>query len=262
MHSRAGSKVRRFVLMLLLALSLGYAAPVTAQSHDEWDLTIAPLDVWIPRISGSLGAARTTVPVFLKFSDIADKLERGYAFHVEGRKKRIGVESDVFFVRLSTDATYQLPFNQSVTGTASLDSTIFEVGGTYLVARAFSIVSGVRTYTLSPTLTLTGPNQSNSVDVSKTNVDGFAGFTFRPPLGKKVVLLSRADIGGGASKLTWRASLGFEYRYRPWGGVTASYSALGIDTRDTAALGSISVVTHYHATHYGPAFALTFRWGR
>ena len=117
---------------------------------------------------------------------------------------------------------------------------------------------------MSPTITLTGPNQSTSFDVTKTNVDGFGGFMFRPRLGRKVQLLSRAGIGGGASKLTWRASLGVEYRYKPSGGVGVVYSALGIDAGDNtaAAIGSTPVVTNYDVRQYGPAFSLTFHWGR
>jgi hypothetical protein len=250
---------------LALAILIGIPAPVAAQQYKDWEVEIAPFYFWAPAISGSMTAGPNTVPVELTFSEAADKLEGAFAFHFEGRKGRIGVESDLYFVRLSTNATYQLVNGRiPVSGTLQLDNNIFEVGGTYLVAKDFTIIGGVRTYSMSPSITLTGPNQTTSFDVTRTNVDGFGGFMFRPPLGRKFQLLSRADIGGGASTLTWRATLGVEYRYKTWGGVAVAYSALGIDAGDNTAtsIGSTPVVTRYNATQYGPAVSLTFRWGR
>lgn len=137
---------------------------------------------------------------------------------------------------------------------------MFEAGVIYLVnpKRRFGILGGLRTYTLSPKVTFTGPaGGATPIDGSETSTDGFAGFVFRPKLNEKWTLISRADIGGGTADLTWSAVLGLEYRFKPWGSLDFGYKGLGIDVKKTG-----DVVREYDVTHYGPIVGLGLHWGR
>jgi hypothetical protein len=53
------------------------------------------------------------------------------------------------------------------------------------------------------------------------------------------------------------ATLGFEYRVKPWAGLMFGYRALGIDTGDAS---EDSNEVAYDVTHYGPMFSLTLHW--
>jgi hypothetical protein len=123
--------------------------------------------------------------------------------------------------------------------------------------RRFAVIGGLRTYTLSPKIEFTGPVAGvTPVDTSRTSADVIGGFIYRPQLTDKWHFLSRADIGAGQSEFTWSGMLGFEYRFRPWGGFVVGYKALGIDTGDDP-----DEVTEYDMTHYGPIFGLALHWG-
>lgn len=257
----------RQVLRAVLSVSLvcGVAVPAGAQSHDEWEIELAPLYFWAASTSGTLDAVGKTLPVSMDFSQAKDNLAGAFTFHGEARRRRWGVLADVNFIRLSTSTTYQLPAGVSASGTLDFDTTVFEGGLTFLVAKPFSLIGGVRTYTLSPGIAITGPFATNSGNPSRTDTDGFFGFTYRPPLtaNGKLVLLTRADVGTGQAKFEWKANAGLEYRYRPWGGAMAGYGAFGIQTNQdaTTPLGTVQV-TSYDLTQYGPVFALLFRWGK
>jgi hypothetical protein len=51
-----------------------------------------------------------------------------------------------------------------------------------------------------------------------------------PKLSDKLTALTRADLGAAGEAFSWSATLGFEYRFKPWGGAAFGYRALGIDT--------------------------------
>jgi len=241
--------------------ALATASPALAQ-NDKWQVDVAPLYFWASELDGRISVGDKSVPVFMEFSDAKDKLAGAFAFHLEARKNRWGFLTDVNFVRLSTDTTFTTPIlSRPVTGTAKLDNTIFEVGASYLVKpeKDFAVIGGLRTYTLAPTLTFEGDlRQLTPLDTSKTAVSAFGGFTYRPKLTNKWTFLSRADIGGGQA-FTWGGMLGFEYRFKPWGGAMFGYRALGIDTGNASAA---TTNVEYKMTHYGPIFSLAFHWAQ
>jgi hypothetical protein len=241
----------------IVALAVLTPRPAIAQPSDEWQINFAPLYFWATELNGSMTARNTTIPIFLEFADAADSLGAAFSFHFEGGKGRWGLLSDLYFVRLSSDAEFTLP-NRVVQGSFDLDNTIFELGGSYLVSESarFAVIGGLRTYLLSPKLEFTSSGvQVEPVDTSKTSANVFGGFTYRPRIAEKWTFSSRADIGAGDAEVTWSGTLGFEYRFRPWGGLFFGYKALGIDT------GGDDDITEYDVTHYGPAFGLNLHWG-
>jgi hypothetical protein len=251
------------MIVALLTAIVGIPASAAAQQYKDWEVMVAPLYFWAPAIDGSISTVSRSTSIYVPFDQLADRLGGAFSFHFEGRKGKVGVTSDVNFVRLSSDATYQLP-KQTVQGTLQLDTTIFQVAGTYLVARDLNLLGGVRTYSLSPGIAFTVANAPTSFDATRTSVNGIFGFTYRPALAGKINLVSGGDVGGGGAHFTWTGTLGVEYRFKPWGGLLLGYHALGIDTGTpvTTAAGATGDITQITVTEYGPIFALTLHWGK
>jgi hypothetical protein len=237
------------------------APRATAQQSDQWEVTVAPLYLWATKIDGEVTARGATVPVFLSFADAADNLAGAFSVHVEARKGRLGVFSDLNFVRLSSESQFTLPGGATIDGDFDLDNTTFEAGGSYRVSEEapLAVIGGIRTYSLSPKLEFSTPNvELTPIDASRTSVNGFVGFTYRPQLAEKWTLLSRADIGGGGG-LTWSGMLGVEFRPKPWGGLVVGYKAFGIDAGSDS---DDQQVREYDVTYYGPIFGLNLHFGR
>jgi hypothetical protein len=248
------------VLLILLA-----PAPASAQS-DGWHVDLAPLYFWAATTSGNLAINGTkNIPVYLDFADAASHLAGVFTFHGEVRHGRWGVLGDVNFMRLSTDVNYRTPIlSLPIAGSLKLDQTIFNGKVMYEVkpGAGFFLVGGVRTMTMAPAVHFTGPSGGQLIDFddSKTGPAGVVGFIYRPRLGDKVVLLTQADIGGGAM-FTASALGGLEFLIKPWIGLTGGYNVLRIDTGSVPTSGTGPVDTvQYAVSLYGPVFSLTFHW--
>lgn len=256
------TRFRRLIMTLTLVCAALTPRAAAAQQQDGWTFSLVPLYFWMSELDGRMTAGPVTVPILLEFSQAKDNLAGAFSFHFEAGKGRWGVMTDLNFIKLATNATFAVgpSGGLAVAGDAELDNVMFEGGVIYLVNpdRRFGILGGVRTYTLSPKITFSGPaGGATPIDGSKTSVDGFAGFAFRPRFNEKWALISRADIGAGMADLTWSAVLGLEFRFKTWGSLDFGYKALGIDfkTDDAAA------VREYDVTHYGPILGLRLHWG-
>jgi hypothetical protein len=244
---------------------MGTPARALAQD-DKWRVDIAPLYFWVATTDGALAVNGTrNIPVYMDFSDAKSKLAGAFSFHGEARRGPWGILGDINFIRLSTDVSYTVPIiNAPIAGTLQLDQILFNGKVTYEVKRGtrFLLVGGIRTLTMSPNVHFTGSvgGQLTDIDISATHMAGVAGFSYRPRLGDKVVLLTQADIGGG-SAFTWSAAGGVEFLIKPWMGLAVGYNALRIDTGSVPKGGSGPVNdVEYAVTQYGPAFSLTFHW--
>jgi len=231
--------------------------------EDKTVVEIAPLYLWAARVTGHVALDDQSVPIFMDFKNAAKKLTGAFTVHAEVRRGRWGVLSDVNFVRLSTSTSFTTPIlGLPVAGTAKEDATIFEAGVSYLVKPGtnFSLIGGLRTYTLSPRYEFAATDPPlPAVDGSGTAVGVFGGFMYRPKLSDKVAFLSRADVGGGEA-FSWSATLGFDFRFKPWLGAFVGYRGLGIDTGNVPRNGTVVKNLQYALTQYGPAASLTFRW--
>ena len=253
--------------LVIAVCGMLWAPSVAFAQTDNWKVDLAPLYFWAATNNGNLAINSTAnIPVYMDFSDAASKLAGAFSFHGEARRGRWGVIGDVNFIRLSTDVSFTTPIiSAPVAGSLEFDQTIFNGKVTFAVkpGTPLFIVGGIRTVTLSPTATFTGPvgGQLANIDVSTTEVEGVVGFVYRPRLGNKWVLLTQADIGGG-SAFTWSAMGGIEFEIKRWIGVAVAYAALDVDTGSVPTSGINPVnELQYHVTQYGPAFSLTFHWG-
>ncbi len=263
--SRTSAILPRLCALVVTMCGMMASSPHALAQSDKWEVEVAPLYFWAARLDGDLAVNDRNVPIFMTFEDALDKLAASFALHVGAQKGRWGVLGDVYFLRLETDTTFTTPvIPRDITGEAELGMVIVEGGVSYRVTPSsdFSLIGGVRTYTLSPKLRFAGvQNQLTPVDTSATAVGGFGGFTFRPRLGNKVWFLSRADIGGGQA-FTWSSTLGVEYRFASWAGAVIGYKALGIDTGSVAADGRVVTDVEYATIQYGPVFSLMFHWAQ
>ena len=241
--------------------------PLTVAAQDsKWQVDVAPLYIWAVTTNGNIAINEiVNVPVYLDFKDAAANLSAAFTFHGEVRKGQWGFLADVNFIRLSTDVNYQTPIlSLPVAGTLTLDQTYVNGKVMYKVkpGSRFFLVGGVRIVTMAPAAHFTGPNGGRLVDIdtSKTGPAGVGGFIYRPKIGEKVVLLTQADVGGGAA-FTWSAVGGIEFLIKPWIGLAAGYSALHLDTGNVPTSGSGPITAfQYSVSQYGPAFSLTFHW--
>jgi hypothetical protein len=250
-------------LTFLLVLVMVCVAPgkAAAQSRDGWTVSFVPLYFWATELAGQMSAGPATVPIFLEFEDAADNLGGAFSFHLEASRGRWGVLTDLNFIQLASSADFTVGPLRDVEGDVELDNVMFELGGLYLLneARSVGVIGGLRTYTLSPKIQLTGSLGSEiaPVDDSETSPNGFVGLVLRPRLTDKWTFIGRADIGAGDADLTWSAVAGVEYRFKAWGGLETGYKALGIDVK-----GGDLGLREYDVTHYGPIFGLRFHWGQ
>jgi hypothetical protein len=254
--------MRAKLIAIAAALALIPAPPALAQTSDTWKGTFSPMYLWASELSGDATVRNAMTPVFLSFADAADMLGATFSFHIEAQKRRVGLFGDLSFVRLSTTSqfTLRLPSPRPIEGEIDLDNTFFEAGGSYVVndPANFAVIGGLRTFTIGTNIEFTGANVAvTPVDASRTAVNVFGGFTYRPRIHDKFSFLSRADIGGG-SGLSWSGFLGFEFRPKPWAGLVIGYKGLGVnfgsDTDDEN-------LQEYDVTYYGPIFGLNFHWG-
>jgi hypothetical protein len=255
--------IARLLAASVIASGAALPQPARAQQSEAWHVTVAPLYLWATKLDGELTARSTTVPVFMSFADAVDDLSGAFSFHVEAHKRRWGVFTDLNFVRLSSDTQFTIagPMSaRTIDGSFELDNIMFEAGASYRLHETvpFAVIGGLRTFSLSPKLEFRTPLvELTPIDASRTVASGFAGFTYRPPLADKWTLLSRADIGAG-SALSWSATIGLEFRPRPWGGLVLGYRALGIDAGEEQ---DDHTVREFDVTYYGPIVGLNLHWG-
>jgi hypothetical protein len=240
--------------------------PVAFAQSDKWEVGVAPLYFWAATTDGTLAVNGTRdIPVYMDFADAKSKLAGAFSFHGEARKGRWGVLGDINFIRLSSDVSYTTPIiGAPIAGTIKFDQIIFNGKATFEVkpGTRFILVGGIRTLTMSPNAHFTGPvgGQLADIDISATHVAGVAGFSYRPRLRDKLMLITQADVGGG-SAFTWSAGGGVEFLIKPWIGLAVFYNALRIDTGNVPKSGSGPVSdVQYAVTQSGPAFSLTFHW--
>lgn len=255
-------------LLLLLPSTAG------AQAADKWEVHVAPLYLWASQMSGEVSVRNVTTPVYMSFGDAAENLSGIFTFHVEARRSRWGFLADLGYVSLSTGSQITVPGlppgapARVVSGSVDLSNVVFEVGGSYLVAPAhrLSVIGGLRTYTMAPTISFTAAAASATpVDTSKTAAYGFFGLGYRPKLSDRWTLVTRGDVGGG-SGLTWSATAALQFDFSRHGGVLFGYRALGVNAGNVTQLTTLPASTgqpglDYQMTHRGPLVALNLRWG-
>src|SRR5262245_43190056 len=96
---------RSLFTSLVLLLAPFVAARAEAQPSDGLEINIVPY-FWAAALDGEMTAGPRTLPLFLSFSDAADKLAGAASFHAEVIDGRWGVLADLNFIRLKSTSAF------------------------------------------------------------------------------------------------------------------------------------------------------------
>ena len=248
----------------LFAVSLAGLMPAAAQAQaasDSWQWELA-IYGWFPAIGGTTsyptGAAGPSFDV--SSVDVIDALKFALMGHIEARKGKWGVWSDLVYSDMGGSQSGSRDFTVGhqpvgVDANLSLDikTWVWTLAGIYnLESRpegTADLLFGARLLDLKETLnwSLSGsipelPAQSGSPSVSASNWDAVVGIKGRYYFGaeRKWFLPYYADVGGGQSKLTWQINAGVGYKFG-WGSAFATWRYLGYQFKSGSAIDSMNM---------------------
>jgi hypothetical protein len=223
--------------VLVASLSFGgRAAHGQGLDTDRWQLSVTPYG-WLAGLQGDVKVRDTTVHVDVPFHDILDALDFTAMVHIEARKGKWGLLSDVMYLATSTEKDLNV-----VNAKLDQDMWIVEFGGFYRLGdwsgdrrlpMSLDALVGGRYWNLDTDLTIGPLSRGASADW----VDPFVGLRWIGRLTDWLSLYARGDIGGfgiydEASKLTWNADGGAAFNLSKNVALLAGYRALNIDRRE------------------------------
>jgi hypothetical protein len=262
--------VRRFrpaAVICFVAASLcagrGAAQTPTPEdpSPDRWHFT-AGLYGWFPAIKGTVTVRDfIEVPVDVSFSELWDHLKMNLTGHFEVQKGRFGGGIDAFYVRLGADIDGPIP--ELIDAEITLRQFIGEAFGYYRLFQgsgenpwALQLLGGIRYWDTNVRVdTDLGDTEGRSADW----VDGFGGLRVEIPLGSKLVVLGRGDVGAGGADLDWSASGDLAFRLGKGWISGAGYRTLNVDYDKTGPLGILERSV-WDVGYSGPRIWIVYTW--
>jgi hypothetical protein len=183
---------------------------------------------WLTQMHGEVGARSVTAPLDISMGKMWDldthDLDFAFLGQLEASYGRFGFLANGAFFELSPGASIRnLDFGSRVSETAlDLDFTYTLFGNPETTCGCpsfhFDLIAGVRYYSLTGDLTITGP-RDNAVSISGARdwTDLVVGGRFIIPLNDKWSLFARGDYGGfginGCSQAAWNVELLASYRW-------------------------------------------------
>jgi hypothetical protein len=187
----------------------------------DWEWGAAPY-LWAA--DTGLDVAVANEPVIgadVAFSDVLDKIDLAGAVHFEGRRGKVGVLVDLFYLTLSDDRTTAaeppLPGGSSLE--AGMDLGIYEAAGFWRPgggSHGFDLLAGVRVLDQEQEVRVALPAPSTTattVESAESHVDGLIGGRYSRELGARWEIGLGADASSGDTELTWSASAGLGVRF-------------------------------------------------
>jgi hypothetical protein len=188
----------------------------SAANDDGWHFGVTPY-LWFASANGTVGALGRDASVNASFGDIISKFNIGLMGVFEARKKRLILNTDFMWLKLSDDSA--LPVNeigvQSIKAKATqvlltpkagyrvLDREKIKVDGTF----------GIRYWHLSNDLTLE-PQIANGFSDSANWVDAVAGARIQFPLSSKALVTVLGDAGAGGANSDYQVAGLFGYKFK------------------------------------------------
>ncbi len=244
----------------ILAATCATAQSPEATADGQWHF-VAGIYGWLPSISGSVGIRSfPEVPIAVPFSALWDHLKMTASGHFEGGKDRAGFALDILYVRLATPVSGQIPglLNAEI----NLRETIAEGFGYYRLFQAsgayplkLELLGGVRFWDINTRLE---SDITNGTGKTIDWADGFGGMRVELPLGSKLILIGRGDVGAGGAKLDWSASGDLAYRLGKGWITGAGYRTLNVDFDKAAAAGGERRLVDISMN--GPRFWISYTW--
>jgi hypothetical protein len=244
-RGRAGAarRGRARVLLSALILAAGLGSGICAKAGDTgpaeragWSFQVTPY-LWGAGLEGDIGtrSALPTAEVDASFRDILENTDIGLMLVGEARYRRWGAFADLAYLSVSADGDTPGPLFGDAE--AEADTLVATLGAAYrVVDRAegwLDLVAGGRLWSVDTDVTFeTGLLPKRKTGVSESWADPVVGLRGQIDLGSGFAATAYADIGGGASDLTWQVLGTLDYRFSDRVEARIGYRHLSVDYSD------------------------------
>jgi hypothetical protein len=219
------SRTPLLLSMLFFLLSLTANAQVEVEppqqeatyANDVWHVSASPY-LWLAGLNGDLNLSGHEAAVHQSFGDIFSNLKVGFMGLGEVRRGRVGVLTDLLFVRVGDQGAVpvpQLPISVQVKLTSTTFTLTPEFAYRVYSQKHFAadVLGGFRFYHLGANSNFdAGPLGQFSYSGSNNWADVTGGgrllFRVTPKIGAFVI----GDAGGGGSSPTWEIVYGAGYK--------------------------------------------------
>ena len=207
----------------------------------DWHVDWEPFYLWFSGLSGNVGAAGYSAPVSVTFSDVFKELNIGLMTNLDVRRKRIGVDTDLIFMSLSSDQK-TTPILPSYVGfTANVKELIVEPEAYFrlvdLPLVSIDATGGGRYWHLNNSLDLFPVNTTQAtITAGQTQdwIDPVFGARFRLKLYKHSFIDINGDAGGFGvgSQLTYQIYAGIRQEFKKKYSMMLGYRYLDVDYKN------------------------------
>jgi hypothetical protein len=253
------------VLAGAFAISASRLAAQTPTHPDtgtgQWHFT-AGLYGWFPAINGTITVLDfVQAPVDVSFSELWDHLKMNLTGHFEAQKGRFGGGIDAFYVRLGQDIPTPLP--EDIDAEISMRQFIGEAFGFYKLVQgngdnpwSLELLGGIRYWDTNVRL---DSDLGDTDGKTASWVDGFGGLRVQIPIGSRLVVLGRGDVGAGGADLDWSASGDLALRLNYCWIIGAGYRTLDVDYSKKGQFGILDR-TVWDIGYSGPRMWIVYAW--
>src|SRR6202789_1397357 len=211
--------------MVLFLLSLTANAQIEVESpqqeatyaNDVWHVSASPY-LWLAGLNGDLNLSGHEAAVHQSFGDIFSNLKVGVMGLGEVRRGRVGVLTDLLFVRVGDQGAVpvpQLPFPVQVKLTSTTFTLTPEFAYRVYSQKHFAadVLGGLRYYHLGANSNFNaGPLGQFSYSGTNDWADVTAGARLLARVTPKIGAFLIGDAGGGGSSPTWEIVYGAGYK--------------------------------------------------
>jgi opacity protein-like surface antigen len=249
------------LLALTLAAWLGSSLPAKADEPGAaeragWSFQLTPY-IWGAGLKGDV-ATRPNLPtaeIDASFGDIIENTDVAFMLVGEARYGRWGVVADLAYLSVGADGTTPGPLFSGVE--ADADTFFGTLGVTYRLInqdnRWLDLVAGGRFWSIDNDVTFkAGRLPERRTGVSESWIDPVVGLRGSIDLGSGFVAAAYADIGTGASDLTWQIYGGLGYRFNDHVLAQVGYRYLSVDYEDNGFVWDVAMS--------GPIVGLSIRF--
>jgi hypothetical protein len=237
--------------LVSIAAALACAPTANAQA-DEWKRTVM-FYLFGAGIDGETQLGPVASEVDESFDDILENLDMGGMGSFRASNESWAHTIDAIYVGLSDDVA--LPLGIKVK--AEIDQLIASYDIGYQLSDRFEVLLGARYNSIDLEITQLGPTSAQASG-DKDWIDPYVGFNVMLPLGDKLDLALRGDVGGFdvGSKLAWQAIVRLNWNFSETFFATFGYRILDTDYED----GSGARFFKYDVTMSGPGAGIGWRF--
>jgi hypothetical protein len=237
-----------FIVVFLFSLRANAQVEVESTKQeadfasDVWHVSASPY-LWLAGLDGNLNLAGHEAAVDQSFGDIFSNLKIGFMGLAEVRRGRVGVLTDLLFVRVGDQGAVpvpQLPISVQVKVTSTTFTLTPEVAYRVYSQRHLAVdaLGGFRFYHLGANSNFNaGPLGQFSYSGSNNWADVTGGARVLAKVTPKIGAFLIGDAGGGGSKPTWEIAYGAGYKVLKNATAQIGYRRLYFNRQDGSSFG-------------------------